>query len=89
METSPSPLVIEPTPRNSELDEARKVHVMEFLSTCAGFDISNVQIVIQTPNYAGLNGVEAIEIDNNRLETLRNRGESFPGSTLDSSGFGQ
>ncbi len=85
METTGFPLIVEPTADSPELSEARRMYVVNVLSTELWCPDADSLVVVQPPPSTGIRGVEAVEIDRNQLETTRSQGISFSG--FDSSGF--
>jgi hypothetical protein len=85
METTGLPLIVEPSADSPEISEARRMYVVNVLSTELWCPDADSRVVVQPPPAAGISGVEAIEIDRKQLETTRSQGISFSG--FDSSGF--
>ena len=64
-------VAVEPVPGRPNLSAARKAAVERFLQSKG---ISYSQVVLVQPDYAGLRGVEAVEMDRNQLQNTRSFG---------------
>ena len=81
MESCPWPLIIEPVPDHPEISHARRLHVLQWLSTKMGAPINDGRVVVAYPPAAGLSGVEAIEIDASLIQQTRTKGGPMPSDT--------
>ena len=81
MESCPWPLIIEPVPGHPEISQARKLHVLQWLSTKMRVPINDGRVVVAYPPAAGLSGVEAIEIDASLIQQTRTKGGPMPSDT--------
>jgi hypothetical protein len=80
------PIVVQPVPGRSDISEARRIEVENFLVSQLGFTGS--QVVVADPGYRGLRGVEAVESDRNQLQNTRSFGSLGGGSQFGGSRTG-
>lgn len=73
-------IVVQPVLDNQSLSQARRAAVVQFLSSRLGLDYGDSQVILAEPDYRGLRGVEAIEIDRNQLQNTRSFGGLGAGS---------
>lgn len=67
-------IVVQPVLDNPSLSQARRVAALQFLTSRLGVDYGDNQVILAEPDYRGLRGVEAVEIDRNQLQNTRSFG---------------
>jgi hypothetical protein len=68
-----SPIYVEPTSANPELDELRRQVVWNEFSHCSCF-VASDRVLLGRPSVRGLDGVESLLIDRNRYSLTQSRG---------------
>jgi|GEM_PF-4310810 len=82
-------IIVQPVLDDPLLSQARRAAVLQFLTSRLGVDYGDGQVVLAEPDYRGLRGVEAIEIDRNQLQNTRSFGALGAGNQLGGQGGGQ
>ena len=68
------PILVQHTPHQVGLAEARRSNVVAYAQGSLGGSIDDSQVIVGAPPRDSLRGVEAAEIDRNQLQTTRNQG---------------